>query len=190
MVAWLKHRPLIVLLAGSGLALLGIGLMAGVAAMLLMSRPAAPLAFGELPLYATASDTGTSMSMATGPVDEEMEGVFFLDFLTGELACVVVASRKPDMIGGVFKTNVIRDLGVEADKKPAYLMVTGAANFVGRTGPMQPGRCIVYVLDQNTGNFAGYGFTWSRTLASGPRLQAGALVKLIADNARAQKVQE
>jgi hypothetical protein len=130
------------------------------------------------------------MSMATGAIDDEMEGVFFLDFLTGELACVVIASRKPNMINGVFKTNVIKDLGVEADKKPDYLMVTGAATFVGQTGQQQPGRCVVYVLDQNTGNFAGYGFTWNKTFASSLRAQSGALLKLIAANARAQKVQE
>ena len=130
------------------------------------------------------------MSMATGLIDEEMEGVFFLDFLTGDLACVVLASRKPNMINGIFKTNVIKDLSVDADKKPNYLMVTGGATFVGQTGQQQPGRCVVYVLDQNTGNFAGYGFMWNRTAATSLRAQGGAFIKLIAENARAQKAQE
>jgi hypothetical protein len=162
-------------------------MFAGVFATLAMQPPAQTI---ELPLYAAATDTGSAMSMATGPIDEEMEGVFFLDFLTGDLGCVVVFARKADAIGGLFKTNVIKDLGVEADKKPAYLMTTGAATFTGKTGQSQPGRCVVYVLDQNTGNFVGYGFNWNRTLASSLRPQEGLLVKLVSGNARAQKAQE
>lgn len=189
MVTWLQRRAGLVLVIGAALSLLGVGLMAGMVATL-ATGSAPQIAVGELPLYASATDTGSSMSMATGAIDDEMEGVFFLDFLTGELAAVVIASRKPNMINGVFKANVIKDLGVEADKKPDYLMVTGTSMFIGQSGQQQPGRCVVYVLDQNTGNFAGYGFTWNKTFASSLRQQSGALVKLIAANARAQKVQE
>jgi hypothetical protein len=190
MVAWLEQRAKWVLLVGSGLSLLGVGLMVGMFATLATTHDAASVALSELPLFASATDTGSSMSMATGPIDDEMEGVFFLDFLTGELACMVLASRKPNMVNGLFKTNVIRDLGVEVDKKPNYLMTTGAANFIGQTGQQQPGRCVVYVLDQNTGNFAGYGFTWNKTFASSLRQQSAPFIKLISANARAQKVQE
>jgi hypothetical protein len=190
MVAWLKQRAGFVLVVGGGLSLLGVGLMVGMIATLATLGSDSRSTLSELPLYATATDTGSSMSMATGPIDDEVEGVFFLDFLTGELAGVVVASRKPNMINGIFKTNVIKDLGVEADKKPDYLMTTGAATFVGQSGQQQPGRCVVYVLDQNTGNFAGYGFTWNKTFASSLRQQTGAFIKLISANARAQKVQE
>lgn len=160
---------LVVALAGS------VGMLVGVGGMLaLRPEPA-----GELPLYASATDTGTSMSMATGLVDD-MEGIFFLDFVTGELAGIVLNVNKPDMIGGLFKTNVIKDLGVAADKKPAYLMTTGLASFaVGKAGPKQPGRCVVYVLDQNSGNFVGYGFEWSPAAAKAKEFQAGVLLPLV-----------
>jgi hypothetical protein len=148
----------------------------------------APRPTAELPLYATATDAGTSMSMATGFIDGDMEGVFILDFVTGELAGIVLNSNKPDLIGGLFKTNVVKDLGVEADKKPAYRLVTGAANFVvGKAGAKQPGRCVVYVLDENSGNFAGYGFEWNPLAAKMKEFQAGPLVPLCKSKVGAAK---
>ena len=182
MNSWLKRNALLVLLSGLGLFLLSAGMLAGVAATLAFHQPQDPLA--ELPLFASATDTGESMSMATGPIDEEMEGVFLLDFVTGELACAVINSRTAK-VGGVFKTNVIKELGIEEAKKPAYLMTTGNATFVGRVGNQQPARCIVYVCDQNTGNFGAYSFTWNRTLAQKGTLQAGPMILLHKDNARA-----
>jgi hypothetical protein len=96
------------------------------------------------------------------------------------LAGIVLNSNKPDMIGGLFKTNVVKDLGVAADKKPAYLMTTGLANFIiAKAGAAQPGRCVVYVLDQNSGNFVGYGFEWNPAAAKVGKFQAGALVPLV-----------
>jgi hypothetical protein len=187
MITWLKRYSLFVLLAGCGLSLLGAGLMVGALAAVAWHEPASPIA--ELPLFAGASDTGESMSMATGPIDDEMEGLFILDFMTGELACAVLNSRTAAM-GGVFKTNVIKDLGIEEAKKPAYLMTTGAATFVGRTGNSQPARCVVYVCDQNTGNFGAYSLSWNRTAAQKGVMQTGALVILHKDNARAVKNQE
>lgn len=184
---WLKRNAVIVLVCGLGLFLVSAGMLAGVAAMVPMQPPQSPLA--ELPLFATASDTGETMSMATGPIDEEMEGVFFLDFVTGDLACAVLNGRTAQ-IGGVFKTNVIKDLGIEQAKKPAYLMTTGNATFTGRTGNAQPARCVVYVCDQNTGNFGAYSLTWNRTAAQKGVVQGGGLILLHKDNARAVKNQE
>ena len=187
MNTWLKRHAVMVLLAGLGMCLLGGGMMIGMIATLAMNQPQSPLI--ELPLHATASDTGETMSMATGPIDDEMEGVFFLDFITGELACAVLNSRTAKL-GGIFKTNVIKELGIEEAKKPAYLMTTGRATFVGRTGQQQPARCIIYVCDQNTGNFAAYSLTWNRTAAQKGVLQSGPLVLLHKDKARALQNQE
>ena len=187
MNTWLKRNALLVLFTACGLFLLSTGMLVGVVTTLALDQPQTPAV--ELPLFATASDTGETMSMATGPIDDEMEGVFFLDFVTGELACAVLNSRTAK-IGGIFKTNIIKDLGIEEAKKPAYLMTTGAATFIGRTGNNQPARCVVYVCDQNTGNYGAYSLTWNRTLAQKATLQAGALILLHKDNARAVKPQE
>lgn len=186
---WLKRNALVVLLAGFGLCLLGVGMIGGVFATLAMHQ--GPPAMPELPLHATATDTGESISMATGLVDEEMEGAFFLDFITGTLSCVVLNSRKADLVAGVFQTNVVKDLGIDESKEPKYLMTTGLATFTGKgRGGEQPARCVVYVCDQNTGNFAGYSLTWNKNKASQGILQRGGLIRLVVNNARAVKNQE
>lgn len=185
---YLKRHAWGILLAGCGLCLLGVGMVAGTLVAVVNQQPQTTF---ELPLFATATDTGTSMSMATGPIDDEMEGVFFLDFVSGELTCAVINSRtaKP---GGFFRTNVIKALGIAEDKKPSYLMTTGAANFVGfKQGQQQPSKTVVYVCDQTTGRFAGYSFMWNTTLASRGAMQQGEfLPPLIAANAKAVQVDE
>ncbi len=188
MLRFVKRHVWGILLTGCGLCLLGVGMIAGtlVAVMNHQSQPAF-----ELPLFATATDTGTSMSMATGPIDETMEGVFFLDFVSGELTCAVLNYRtaKP---GGFFRTNVIKTLGIDEQKKPSYLMTTGAASFIGfKQGQNQPSQTVVYVCDQTTGRFAGYSFMWNTTLATRGTFQQGEfLPPLIAANAKAVQVDE
>jgi hypothetical protein len=188
MVRFFKRHALGILLAGCGLCLVGVGMLAGTLVAVMNRQPQPTF---ELPLFATATDTGVSMSMATGPVDDEVEGVFFLDFVSGELTCAVLNSRtgKP---GGFFRTNVIKALGIVEEKKPAYLMTTGSANFVGfKVGTKQPSLTVVYVCDQTTGRFAGYTFMWDRTLASRGAMQQGEfLPPLIAASAKAVQVEE
>jgi hypothetical protein len=127
--------------------------------------------------------------MATGPIDEEVEGLFTLDYLTGELQCFVINPRNYQW-GGVFKANVVSDLGVQQGKKPNYVMVTGMANFQRGAAANAPAMCAVYVADANTGNFVAYGLSWNRTMARGMAPQAGALVKLGVGKARSLEIRE
>ena len=68
MVRWKQYRWLVAV---------GIGLVAG----LVLSG-----FWPHTPLYAVATDRIETFAMATGPVDDEVEAVYFLDFLTGDLA--------------------------------------------------------------------------------------------------------
>ena len=47
-----------------------------------------------------------------------------------------------------------------------------------------------YVLDQNSGNFAGYSLQWNRTEAAAGRVQQGLLVTLVKGNARTAGIRE
>lgn len=134
-------------------------------------------------LQASSSDSGDSFAIATGPVDENGEGVFMLDFLTGDLQCVVM-NHRAQRFNALFRTNVAADLGIERSKKPQYLMVTGQMNFVRGTALGRPAQSVVYVIDANTGNFASYGFTWRRDAAATARPQGGAMVLLDKGTAR------
>ena len=64
--------------------LVGAGMLVG--SWLTGLRTAEPEFSLPVPLHATATDRSASFSMATGPVADGVEGVFFLDFLTANLA--------------------------------------------------------------------------------------------------------
>ena len=167
-------RPLWCWAAGLAMGLLvGAGMMIGTLVSTQWTRESSP----QLPptlLHAVATHGSDEFAMATGPVSDDSEGVFFLDFLTGELQCWVLYPRT-GVFGGKFMTNVVNDLGVEKGKMPKYVMVTGTTQFLRGAGAARPANCVVYVADANTGNFAAYSLPWSRTLESNNRPQIGAL---------------
>lgn len=150
---------------GSGLAaglLVGVGLLVG---GLIGSQYAGPagstLLPPAVPLHATATHGGESFAIATGTITPEVEGIFFLDYLTGELQCRVINVRT-GQLGGMFKHNVFSDLGVEKGKKPSFLMVTGLTQFRAFGGGTQLAGCVCYVTDANTGIWAAYALPWNR----------------------------
>ena len=116
---------------GAGL-LVGVGMMIGT--MFAMSQATGPastqrlsenqIVFPEKALLASATHGSEKFAMATGQVSDDSEGVFFLDYLTGELQCWVVYART-GKFGGLFKGNVLRDLKSGRGKEPKFLMVTG-----------------------------------------------------------------
>lgn len=115
------------------------------------------------------SATGNeSFAMATGAVDQDVDGLMTLDFLSGELQCVVL-NRRTGKFNGLFKANVSADLGIGQNTK--YLMVTGRSN-----SPGQGGNSVIYVMDTTTGNFGVYGVPWRTDLASNQSPQSGALI--------------
>ena len=50
-------------------------------------------------LNATTTHGGTTMAIATGPIDGGNEGFFVLDFITGDLSCNVVNPRNGTLGG-------------------------------------------------------------------------------------------
>lgn len=143
----------------------------------------------EIPVNATASTWSETMCAATGRVDDEVEGLFTLDSLTGDLQCSVLNGRTTKF-AGLFRTNVLQDLGVDASKKPSYMILTGAATFPGQGGNTRPGDCVVYVIDSTTGRFVVYGVPWQRTLAARGAPQQGALILLDSGTARNVVIRE
>src|SRR5262245_23087623 len=115
----------------------------------------------ELKLHAMASHGAETFAIATGPIDRDVEGLFTLDYLTGELQCFVINPRFGGL-GGWFKTNIAGSLEPAKGKKPSYLIATGVFNIKsGVTGNYRPAGCVAYVVDANTGEAAAYSFPWS-----------------------------
>lgn len=192
MSRWFKQRPVAALACGLTIGLLiGVGMLAGA---LIATQSQSPsqleIDWPETPLHATASHGESSLTMATGPIDEDAEGVFILDHLTGDLQCWVPSARKPGTYAGLFTYNVLRDLDVGGDKQPKFVMVTGGVNFRGTTGAVRPAGTVVYVADANSGNVAIYSVPWNRSMASSGRPQNGQLLRMLTGKGRNAAIRE
>lgn len=128
----------------------------------------------ELPrmLAATAASSDT-MAVATGAISSDAEGIFFLDFITGDLQCLVYYPRVREF-RAYFVGNVGDHLG-GAGKNSKYLLVTGQAVSNVSSGGPRPGASLVYVTDVNSGMFAAYAVPWDRNAESSGRPQSGLL---------------
>lgn len=165
----------------------------------------------DTPLHATATDRVQNFAIATGHVDEDMEAVFFLDFLTGTLKAAVLSrdSRTPQFRAR-YEANINADLArtiaflntgrgtgggrkghaaaaagqIQVPQSPNYMMVTGAINLQANAsaGRTPPGRCAVYVAETNTGIVMAYLVPWSPQDASANRAFASPLVLWTADH--------
>ena len=141
----LKHRRLVWL----GMGLVGGLILCGV--------------WPQTPLHAVATDRTETFAVATGFVDEGIEAVYFLDFLTGDLSAVVLGRQGRGFVA-LYRCNVVGDLGVDPSKNPKYMMVTGAADTRRTVGRVQLSPAVVYVAEVTTGNVAAYAVPWERAL--------------------------
>ena len=145
--------------------------------MLGFSTDADKLQPPPIPLHASAAANGDNMGVATGPIGEDAEGIFFLDYNTGDLQCLVYYPRV-GAFGAHYYTNVAAALGGAAGgRKGKYLMVTGSA-VVRATAATntRPGASLVYVTDVSTGRFAAYSVPWDRTAETAGKPQSGPLI--------------
>jgi hypothetical protein len=96
-------------------------------------------AFEELKLKASATHGSDTFAIATGHIDEEIEGLFTLDFVTGDLQCFVLNSRTGAMAGRfMINVNDAKIFGAKRGKKPNFLMTTGAFNGGASSGGAKP----------------------------------------------------
>ena len=173
----LFKKPGVALSVGLAMGLLvGVGMMIGALATAAWWSPQQ----GNLPetlLRASTAQSSDSFAIATGTIDANVEGVFLLDYITGDLQCWVLSPRS-GQINGLFRYNVARDLATESGKSPKYLMATGRVTFLGGGPSSRFGNCAVYVVDANTGVVATYAVPWERTRANAGGGQMGTLVRL------------
>lgn len=119
------------------------------------------------PLHAVATQGMDGFALCTGPIDNSLEGVFFLDYLTGNLkgAAISLATGK---FTTFYDYNVLKDFQLDAAKSPKFLMVTGIAQL--RRGPsqVQPGQSMIYITELNSGICAAYAVPWATGRATSP----------------------
>src|SRR4051812_48484016 len=144
-------------------AVIGLSIGGGVAVGVFLGRTQSQSAIlpglADMHLKASSSHGSDTFAIATGPIDDDVEGLFTLDFLTGDLTCFVINPRN-GLFGGMFKANVANVLKVEKGKKPSYLMVTGTIQVAGTAGGQRPAASLCYVVDANSGDAAAFTFPW------------------------------
>ena len=122
------------------------------------------------PVQALTSLANDSFAVCTVPVEGTHEGVFILDFETGDLSGAVL-NPATSRFGVSYKHNVLADLGFKPGqvKNPKFLLVSGVADLRQTPVPVAPS--VLYVTDATTGATAVYGIPWNAQQA-----QAGPVV--------------
>lgn len=135
------------------------------------------------PLHAVATDRAESYAMATGFVDDGIEAVYYLDFLTGSLRAAVLSNQARGF-QAFYETNIHADMaaamtssGVQPPQKPNYMMVTGITD-IRRMGAQRakPGAAALYVAESNTGFVLAYIIPWSSERHSANQLHSDKLI--------------
>jgi len=181
-----KHGKTLLAFIG-GLAL-GLAMLAGY--MLGTSRSEPSPQLSDMKLKAMTGFGSENFAIITGPIDEDStEGVFLLDYTTGDLTCWVINPRT-GTFGAGFKRNVVADLKVEKGKKPAFVMASGAVNWRGFSGLQRPAQSVCYVCDANTGRFGAYIVPWTPGAAAAGALQINELKLLTVGEARGVEVRK
>ena len=133
------------------------------------------------PLYAVSTDRVDTYGIATGLLDANVEAVYLLDFLTGDLRAVVLG-RDALLTGGwtgFFDINVAADLDIDPQKNPKFMLVTGQLNLQRKGGSRaQPNAAAVYVAEVTTGKIAAYVVPWMPSLYAASQMQSGRIVRV------------
>jgi hypothetical protein len=125
----------------------------------------------SVPLHAAATHGLDKFAIATGLVDNNVEALYFLDYLTGDLRAAVV-NPKTGKFNSFFTRNIAADFG-GAGRAMGYLLVTGTADMPRGTSNFQFARSIVYVADATTGQVAAYTIPWNSSLQAAGKTQYG-----------------
>lgn len=117
----------------------------------------------QLLLRADSANSGKAVSMASVRIDDEFEGLFLLDHLTGNLYCVLINPRTRTEVA-VFQNNVMGLLGQDRVGELDFAMITGAMNLNlgGRIDNMRTAPAMVFVAEGNSGKAFGFTFNFDR----------------------------
>ena len=130
----------------------------------------------NVPLHAAATHGIDKFAIATGLVDNTVEALYFLDFLTGDMRAAVI-NPKTGKFNAFFTRNIAADFQ-GAGRTSGYLMVTGAVNMPRGSNKFQYADSIVYVAEASTGQVAAYTVPWNSSLQAANGRQYGEFVPL------------
>jgi hypothetical protein len=160
-VPWSSSRP----------AWLGVGVLLGLVVGLNVSG-----VWPSIPLHATATHGLDKFAICTGLVDDTVEAIYFLDFLTGDLRAAVI-NPKTGKFNSIYRRNIASDFGA-VNAGARYLVVTGYADMPRGRANFQYAKSIVYVAEASTGHVAAYTIPWNSAFQAAGKPQQGEFVPL------------
>ena len=115
--------------------------------------------------YATTADRDDQFMMVTCPVGnaaagiiDPMDGVFILDFLTGQLKGAVL-NRQKQAFAAFYIRDLAKDFNVAPDAAPHYCVVSGYSQMNAQQGPALASG-VLFVGELTSGKVAAYAFPW------------------------------
>jgi hypothetical protein len=135
----------------------------------------------DMILHADSAMRSDKVALATGQVADGTEGLYALDFASGDLFCWVLNPKAGAGFKAQYVTNVLEPLGLKKGEENDFLLTTGAIDNSGvPTGnnATRPANSVCYVADGNTGRVAGFTFYYSRNVSAQRAMQFGELVKV------------
>jgi len=130
-----------------------------------------------LELHAATAARNDDLSMATGSITNEVEGLWLLDHETGKLQCWVLSPKSGD-VAGIYITNVGNDLD-SSKGEPQLVLTTGNFFFTGgKTGNQRPANSVCYVANTTSGVVAGYSLRINEAAINRGVTQTGEITKV------------
>jgi hypothetical protein len=120
----------------------------------------------QVPLHAVATHGQENFAICTAPMDEDIEGIFVLDDITGDLKAATL-NTQTRRFNTFFEYNVVQDLATPNTKNPHYRIVGGVAGLRANVAAGQLGRSVIYVAEVTSGQVVAYGVPWVPGRASG-----------------------
>ena len=140
------------------------------------------------PVHAVATHGQSNFAIATGPVEDRVEALYFLDFLTGDLRAAVVSRRTGEFVA-FFERNIQQDFASGA-KNPKYLMVTGVADLPRGRASTQIGTSLIYIAEATSGQVCAYALPFNSSLNAAGKPQRGGLELIASGSFRTTAVRE
>jgi hypothetical protein len=153
---------------------IGVGWLLGASA-----APEPPHWLPPIEVRASATQANDNFVVATGLVDQGIEALFFLDFLTGDLKATIVNERRPGF-SAMYQYNIAADFAGAGVKNPKYLMVPGEARNLRNVGGggNQLAMSVLYVVEATTGQLGVYGIPWNPSMHASGKPQFGTFIPL------------
>ena len=125
-----------------------------------------------LRLAADSASGGKTISMATGSITRDADGLFILDHLAGTLQCWLLNSRTGS-VGGIYVADLNTALGLDKGE-PDFVMTTGDF-FIRSNGSLRAANTVCYVGEGKSGKVAGFSLTYDNAGIQQGKVQQGEL---------------